>query len=163
VSAQGRLNICVHTHVYHRRYLVQRVIPMLPRLLCEELCSLHPGYPRFAFSIVWEVDEDGNIYKEWAGRSVISSRAKLAYPMVQQMIEGCFDPAPWGVQLHERATWEEVRGVLLTDCASVLCWPLQPEGLLYACKQLAVFLQLCCPRGRHGWWFVGAQYSSPTA
>jgi DIS3-like exonuclease 2 len=91
------------------RYLVQRVIPMLPRLLCEELCSLHPGYPRFAFSIVWEVDEDGNIYKEWAGRSVISSRAKLAYPMVQQMIEGCFDPAPWGVQLHEGATWEEVR------------------------------------------------------
>lgn len=92
-----------------RRYLVQRVIPMLPRLLCEELCSLHPGYPRFAFSIVWEVDEDGIIYKEWAGRSVISSRAKLAYPMVQQMIEGCFDPAPWGVKLHEGATWEEVR------------------------------------------------------
>ena len=90
------------------RYLVQRVIPMLPRLLCEELCSLHPGYPRFAFSIVWEVDEGGTIHKEWAGRSVISSRAKLAYPMVQQMIEGCFDPAPWGVELHEGATWEQV-------------------------------------------------------
>jgi hypothetical protein len=29
--------------------------------------------------------------------------------MVQQMIEGCFDPAPWGVQLHEGATWDEVR------------------------------------------------------
>jgi DIS3-like exonuclease 2 len=95
---------------------VQRVIPMLPRLLCEELCSLHPGYPRFAFSIVWEVDEDGHIYKEWAGRSVISSRAKLAYPMVQQMIEGCFDPAPWGVQLHEGATWDEVRA----DCCGTL-------------------------------------------
>jgi len=92
----------------HHRYLVQRVIPMLPRLLCEELCSLHPGYPRYAFSIVWEVDEDGTIYKEWAGRSVISSRAKLAYPMVQQMIEGCFDPAPWGVELHEGADWEQV-------------------------------------------------------
>lgn len=115
-----------------RRYLVQRVIPMLPRLLCEELCSLHPGYPRYAFSIVWEVDEDGNIYKEWAGRSVISSRAKLAYPMVQQMIEGCFDPAPWGVQLHEGATWEEVRdactarlpatvGHLPASCLLVVC------------------------------------------
>lgn len=56
-----------------------------------------------------QVDEDGKIYREWAGRSVIASRAKLAYPMVQQMIEGCFDPAPWGVQLHEGATWEEVR------------------------------------------------------
>ena len=49
--------------------------------------------------------------------------------MVQQMIEGCCDPAPWGVQLHEGATWEEVRAVLLTDRASVLCWPLQPEGM----------------------------------
>ena len=26
-------------------YLVQRVIPMLPRLLCEQLCSLNPGQP----------------------------------------------------------------------------------------------------------------------
>jgi hypothetical protein len=82
---------------------------MLPRLLCEELCSLHPGYPRCAFSIVWELDEEGHIYGEWAGRSVISSRAKLAYPMVQQMIEGCFEPTAWGVQLHEGATWEQVR------------------------------------------------------
>jgi DIS3-like exonuclease 2 len=98
---------------------------MLPRLLCEELCSLHPGYPRFAFSIVWEVDEDGNIYKEWAGRSVISSRAKLAYPMVQQMIEGCFDPAPWGVRLHEGATWEEVRTVLLGGDLSLVMCPMQ--------------------------------------
>lgn len=29
-------------------YLVQRVIPMLPRLLCEQLCSLNPGQPHSA-------------------------------------------------------------------------------------------------------------------
>lgn len=117
LKPENTLNISTWSVVC--RYLVQRVIPMLPRLLCEELCSLHPGYPRFAFSIVWEVDEDGHIYKEWAGRSVISSRAKLAYPMVQQMIEGCFDPAPWGVQLHEGATWDEVRAVQLWHSAAV--------------------------------------------
>ncbi|KIY95373.1 hypothetical protein MNEG_12589 [Monoraphidium neglectum] len=89
-------------------YLVQRVIPMLPRLLCEQLCSLNPGEERFAFSIVWELDEDGNVLEEWAGRSVILSRAKLAYPMVQQMIEGCFDPTRWQVALHGGATWQEV-------------------------------------------------------
>jgi DIS3-like exonuclease 2 len=47
---------------------VQRVIPMLPRLLCEQLCSLNPGEERFAFSLVWELDEDGNVLSEWAGR-----------------------------------------------------------------------------------------------
>lgn len=125
VSVPSALCVLCRVCIWHCRYLVQRVIPMLPRLLCEELCSLHPGYPRFAFSIVWEVDEDGNIYKEWAGRSVISSRAKLAYPMVQQMIEGCFDPAPWGVQLHEGATWEEVRTVLLGGDLSLVMCPMQ--------------------------------------
>lgn len=39
-------------------YLVQRVIPMLPSILCEELCSLNPGVDRFAFSVVWEVEMD---------------------------------------------------------------------------------------------------------
>jgi DIS3-like exonuclease 2 len=91
------------------RYLVQRVLPMLPRLLCEQLCSLQPGDPKFAFSIVWEVDADGHIYREWAGRSIINSCAKLAYPMVQQMIEGCFDPGTWQVKLFHGVSWEQVR------------------------------------------------------
>lgn len=86
---------------------------MLPRLLCEHLCSLQPGDPKCAFSIVWEVDENGHIYKEWAGRSIINSCAKLAYPMVQQMIEGCFDPGTWPVKLFHGITWEQV---------SLLCW-----------------------------------------
>jgi hypothetical protein len=43
---------------------------MLPRLLCEQLCSLNPGEERFAFSIIWELDEDGNVLEEWAGRCV---------------------------------------------------------------------------------------------
>ena len=42
-------------------YLVDRVIPMLPRMLCEELCSLNPGTDRLAMSIIWEMDSDGHI------------------------------------------------------------------------------------------------------
>ncbi len=37
------------------RYMVQRVIPMLPSLLCEQLCSLNPGQDRFAISVIWEL------------------------------------------------------------------------------------------------------------
>ena len=40
-------------------YLVQRVIPMLPRLLCEDLCSLNPGVPRLAFSVIMQLTPDG--------------------------------------------------------------------------------------------------------
>ena len=36
-------------------YLVDGVVPMLPRLLCEELCSLTPGAPHLTFSIIWRL------------------------------------------------------------------------------------------------------------
>ena len=36
-------------------YLMDRVIPMLPRRLCEELCSLQPGGARLTFSFIWEL------------------------------------------------------------------------------------------------------------
>lgn len=36
-------------------YLPHRVIPMLPRLLCERLCSLNPAVERLAFSCFFEM------------------------------------------------------------------------------------------------------------
>ncbi|CEP13420.1 hypothetical protein [Parasitella parasitica] len=46
-------------------YLCDRVIPMLPSLLCEELCSLNPGVERLAFSVIWKMDSVGNIKDTW--------------------------------------------------------------------------------------------------
>ena len=52
-------------------YLVQRVIPMLPALLCEELCSLNPGVERLAFSVCWKMTPDGEVVGTWFGRTII--------------------------------------------------------------------------------------------
>jgi DIS3-like exonuclease 2 len=71
-------------------YLEQRVLPMLPRLLCEELCSLNPGVDRLAFSVVWDISTSGQILDQWIGRTVINSCAKLTYEHAQDMIEGAF-------------------------------------------------------------------------
>ncbi|VDL71916.1 unnamed protein product [Nippostrongylus brasiliensis] len=68
-------------------YLVHQVIPMLPRLLCEELCSLNAGVDRLTFSVIFKVDDQANIYDEWFGRSVIRSRVKLTYEHAQDFIE----------------------------------------------------------------------------
>lgn len=43
-------------------YLVQKVIPMLPSVLCEQLCSLNPGVDRLAFSVVWRMTKDGRLH-----------------------------------------------------------------------------------------------------
>jgi DIS3-like exonuclease 2 len=68
-------------------YLVQRVVPMLPRPLCEHLCSLNPGEPKLTFSVVWQMKADGTVLDYWIGRTVISSVAKLSYGHAQAMIE----------------------------------------------------------------------------
>ncbi|XP_019963076.2 DIS3-like exonuclease 2 [Paralichthys olivaceus] len=67
-------------------YLVQKVIPMLPRLLCEELCSLNPLTDRLTFSVIWKITPEGKILSEWFGRSVIRSCVKLSYDHAQSMI-----------------------------------------------------------------------------
>ncbi|KAL6104148.1 dis3l2 [Pungitius sinensis] len=68
-------------------YMVQKVIPMLPRLLCEELCSLNPQTDRLTFSVIWTITPEGKILSEWFGRSVICSCVKLSYDHAQSMIE----------------------------------------------------------------------------
>ncbi|RMC02045.1 hypothetical protein DUI87_21207 [Hirundo rustica rustica] len=68
-------------------YLVQKVIPMLPRLLCEELCSLNPMQDRLTFSVIWKLTPEGKILDEWFGRTVICSCVKLSYDHAQSMID----------------------------------------------------------------------------
>ncbi|KAI6209481.1 DIS3-like exonuclease 2 [Aphelenchoides besseyi] len=68
-------------------YLVHKVIPMLPRVLCEELCSLNPGVDRLTFSVVWKMNENAEVMDQWFGRTIIRSCVKLAYEHAQDMID----------------------------------------------------------------------------
>jgi len=56
---------------------------MLPRILCEELCSLNPGVDRLTFSVVWLMDDEAKILDVWFGRSIIQSCVKLSYEHAQ--------------------------------------------------------------------------------
>lgn len=72
-------------------YLSDRVIPMLPAVLSENLCSLRPGVDRLAFSIFWRMNRHGDLLNNepsWFGKTVIRSCAKLDYRIVQMIIEG---------------------------------------------------------------------------
>lgn len=72
-------------------YLIQQVIPMLPRLLCEELCSLNPGVDRLAFSVMWDIDPSGEILDQWIGRTLIQSCCKFSYQHAQEIIDNTVD------------------------------------------------------------------------
>lgn len=77
-------------------YLVQKVIPMLPSILCEQLCSLNPNVDRLAFSCIWNMNSDGSLTDKevWYGKTIIRSCAKLDYPTAQRMIDGLIPNKP---------------------------------------------------------------------
>lgn len=68
-------------------YLVDRVVPMLPEVLSNDVCSLRPNEDKYTFSAVFEINDNAEIKKEWFGRTVIRSDRKFAYEEAQERIE----------------------------------------------------------------------------
>ncbi len=72
-------------------YLPQTVIPMLPEILSNELCSLNPEQKRLALVCLMDIDLNGNLIDWHFERAVIKSAARLTYRQVERAIGGEFD------------------------------------------------------------------------
>ncbi len=70
-------------------YLVDRVVPMLPEMLSNGVCSLRPNEEKLTFSAVFEINEKAQIINEWFGRTVTYSDQRFAYEEAQSIIENC--------------------------------------------------------------------------
>ncbi|MFC7522814.1 ribonuclease R [Parapedobacter sp. GCM10030251] len=68
-------------------YLVDRVIPMLPERLSNDLCSLRPHEDRLVFSAIFEMDEQANVIQEWFGKGIIHSDRRFSYEEAQEILE----------------------------------------------------------------------------
>jgi ribonuclease R len=69
-------------------YLVDRVIPMLPEGLSNDLCSLKPHRNRLTLSCLLELDPQGELVHYQIVEGVIRSKAKLDYDEVQRFFDG---------------------------------------------------------------------------
>ncbi len=69
-------------------YLVDRVVPMLPEILSNNVCSLRPNEDKYTFSAIFELNEKAEVQKQWFGRTVIHSDRRYAYEEAQEIIEG---------------------------------------------------------------------------
>ena len=69
-------------------YLVDRVLPMLPERLCNELCSLKPHEDRLAMSVRMTLDTGGSTVAAEVHPSVIRSSARLSYDEVDAVLSG---------------------------------------------------------------------------
>ncbi len=69
-------------------YLVDRVIPMLPERLSNELCSLRPNEDKLCMSVILEMDQHAKVIRHKICRTVIRSNYRLTYRQAQDILDG---------------------------------------------------------------------------
>ncbi|MEL7834978.1 ribonuclease R [Fodinibius sp. Rm-B-1B1-1] len=69
-------------------YLVDRVIPMLPEVLSNDVCSLNPKEDKLAFSCFMEIAPNGKLVDYSIEETVIHSNRRFTYEEAQEIIDG---------------------------------------------------------------------------
>lgn len=86
-------------------YLVDRVVPMLPERLSNDLCSLKPHQDRLCYAAVFEMNDKAEVLTQWFGRTIIHSDHRFSYEEAQQIIEtGEGELSGEMLQFHKLAT-----------------------------------------------------------
>jgi ribonuclease R/exosome complex exonuclease DIS3/RRP44 len=80
-------------------YLVDRVVPMLPEVLSNGVCSLRPNEEKLTFSAVFEMNAKAQIINEWFGRTVTYSDKRFAYEEAQEIIESNSNVIPSNISI----------------------------------------------------------------
>ncbi|QNL48937.1 ribonuclease R [Olivibacter sp. SDN3] len=88
-------------------YLVDRVIPMLPERLSNNLCSLRPNEDKLCFSAVFVLDKQAYIKDQWFGKTVIHSDRRFTYEEAQKILE-----TKEGLYSHELLTLNNLAHIL---------------------------------------------------
>ncbi len=89
VSAYVKQGSPLDEEAYHRAtsvYLTDTVVPMLPPILSEDLCSLVADKNRLAFTVEMVVDYSGHIHSAKFYKSIIKVSKRLTYEMAQEEI-----------------------------------------------------------------------------
>ncbi len=68
-------------------YLPDRVSPMLPERISNELCSLRPKEDKLTFSAIFQITPKAEVKEYWLGKTIIHSNHRFAYEEVQEIIE----------------------------------------------------------------------------
>lgn len=90
VSHYVQPNTILDEDAYNRGtsvYLVDRVIPMLPEKLSNNVCSLRPKEDKLCFAAVFELTSNAEVVKQWFGKTIINSDRRFNYEEAQQIIE----------------------------------------------------------------------------
>ena len=68
-------------------YMLNRVIPMLPRELSNGICSLNEGQDRFTLSVSMEIDSKGKVISSEVYKAIINVTKRMSYKDVQAILD----------------------------------------------------------------------------
>ena len=68
-------------------YLPDRVSPMLPERISNELCSLRPKEDKLTFSAIFQITPKAEVKEYWMGKTIIHSNHRFSYEEVQEIVE----------------------------------------------------------------------------
>jgi ribonuclease R len=91
VSHYVRPNSALDREAYKRGnsvYFPDRVVPMLPEALSNDLCSLRPHEPRACMAAQMRINHDGDLIETKIIRGLMRSVARLTYNQVQEALDG---------------------------------------------------------------------------
>ena len=88
-------------------YLVDRVIPMLPEKLSNDLCSLRPNVDRLCFSVVFEINNKAKVLNYEIAKTIIHSNKRFTYEEAQNNINSSS-----GELFHELITLNSIAKIL---------------------------------------------------
>ena len=74
-------------------YFVDRVVPMLPEQLSNQLCSLRPNEDKLCMSVILEMDQQAKVIRHKICRTVICSNHRLTYRQAQNILDNVEVPA----------------------------------------------------------------------
>jgi ribonuclease R len=80
-------------------YFVDRVVPMLPEKLSNELCSLRPDEDKLCMSVIFEMDQQAKVVRHKICRTIIRSTHRLTYRQAQNILDGIEHSAPSNLSL----------------------------------------------------------------
>ena len=75
-------------------YLVDRTVPMLPERLCNFICSLRPDEDKLTYSVIFRMNEKGEVKKWHLAHTVTRSNRRFTYEEVQQILEEEHEASP---------------------------------------------------------------------
>lgn len=69
-------------------YLPHLTVPMLPKVLSNDVCSLNPGVPRYTLSVIIHLNENGEVLSSEITKGLIRSRVKGIYSEINSLLAG---------------------------------------------------------------------------